>query len=160
MNTFTSADSSHMSQLVSWCFEPSQPQRITSGLNTNFTLSPSYSFHKSSYHKSCLKKFFFSLIIFRRHSSWEPASSRVTYFILQANTGTGVSHSQHTINRERFGKNAGEWTGRVEISKEEIPGSKCNMYIDLLKALKGERLSSVFSPDGGFNFCICSSPLR
>ena len=24
---------------VSWCFQPSQPQRITSGLNTNFTLS-------------------------------------------------------------------------------------------------------------------------
>ena len=40
-------------ELVSWCFEPSQPQRITSGLKTNFTLSPSYSFHKSSYHKSC-----------------------------------------------------------------------------------------------------------
>ena len=38
-------------KLVSWCFEPSQPQRITSGLNTNFTLSPSYSFHKSSYHR-------------------------------------------------------------------------------------------------------------
>ena len=27
-----------------------------------------------------------------------------------------------------FGKNAGEWIGRVEISKEEIPGSKCSMY--------------------------------
>ena len=27
-----------------------------------------------------------------------------------------------------FGKNAGEWTGRVEISKEEIPGSKHSMY--------------------------------
>ena len=26
---------------VSWCFEPSQPQRITSGLNTNFTYSVS-----------------------------------------------------------------------------------------------------------------------
>ena len=26
---------------------------ITSGLNKNFTLSPSYSFRKSSYHKSC-----------------------------------------------------------------------------------------------------------
>ena len=25
-------------------------------------------------------------------------------------------------------KNAGEWTGRVEISKEEIPGSKNSMY--------------------------------
>ena len=31
-------------------------------------------------------------------------------------------------NRERFWKNAGEWTGRVEISKEEIPGSKGSMY--------------------------------
>ena len=38
--------------LVSWCSEPSQPQRITSGLNTNFSLSPSYSFHKSLYNKS------------------------------------------------------------------------------------------------------------
>ena len=39
-------------QLVSWCFEPSQPQRITSGPNTNMNLSPSYSFHKSLYHES------------------------------------------------------------------------------------------------------------
>ena len=27
-----------------------------------------------------------------------------------------------------FGKNAGEWTGRVEISKEEIYGSRRSMY--------------------------------
>ena len=27
-----------------------------------------------------------------------------------------------------FVKNAGEWTGRVEIGKEEIPGSKLSMY--------------------------------
>ena len=26
--------------------------------------------------------------------------------------------------RKRFGKNAGEWTGRVKISKEEIPGTR------------------------------------
>ena len=31
-------------------------------------------------------------------------------------------------NRERFWKNAGEWTGSVEISKKEIPGSKRSMY--------------------------------
>ena len=37
--------------VISWCFEPSHPQRITSGLNTNFTLSTSHSFHKSPYHK-------------------------------------------------------------------------------------------------------------
>ena len=30
---------------------------------------------------------------------------------------------------ERFwGKNAGEWAGRVEMSKEEIPGSKRSMH--------------------------------
>ena len=30
--------------------------------------------------------------------------------------------------RRGFGKNAGEWTGRVKISKEEILGSKCSKY--------------------------------
>ena len=114
-----------LKKLVSWCFEPSQPQRITSGLNTNFTLSPSYTFRKSSYQKSC----FFGLFIFCGHSTREPASSRVTHFILQAYTGTGVSHSQHRKKIGRgFGINAGEWTGRVEISNEEIPGSKRSMY--------------------------------
>ena len=34
--------------------------------------------------------------------------------------------------RRGFGKNAGEWTGRVEISKEEIPGSKRIMYLYIL----------------------------
>ena len=34
-----------------------------------------------------------------------------------------VSHSQHRRNWEIWGKNAGERTTRVEISKEEIPGS-------------------------------------
>ena len=31
--------------LVSWYFEPSQPQRIISGLKTNFDLSSRYSAH-------------------------------------------------------------------------------------------------------------------
>ena len=39
-----------------------------------------------------------------------------------------VSHNQHRKNQERFWKNAGEWTGGVERSKEEIPGSKHSMY--------------------------------
>ena len=35
----------------------------------------------------------------------------------------------NTGNSERgFGKNVGEWTGRVEIGKEETPGSKCSLY--------------------------------
>ena len=106
--------------LVSWCFEPSQPQRITSGLNTNFILPPSYSFHKPWYQKSWV----FSLFIFRGHSTREPAFSRVTYFILRL-------HREEKIGRG-FGKNAGEWTGRVETSKGEIPGSKRSMYGYLL----------------------------
>ena len=39
-----------------------------------------------------------------------------------ATTDTGKKY------RERFGNNAGEWTGRVKISEEEIPGSKRSMY--------------------------------
>ena len=51
----------------------------------------------------------------------------------------------------------------VEISKEEIPGSKRSMHGNIPTysgALKGERLSSVFSSDGDFNFCVRNSPLR
>ena len=49
--------------------------------------------------------------------------SRVTYFTLRAHTETGVCHSRHRKNPgEVLEKNAGEWTGRIEISKEEIPG--------------------------------------
>jgi len=37
-----------------------------------------------------------------------------------------------TANTEKigrsFGKNAGEWSGRAEISKEEISGSTRSMY--------------------------------
>ncbi|WP_419635634.1 hypothetical protein, partial [Thiolapillus sp.] len=43
----------------------------------------------------------FSLFIFRGHSTREPASNRVTYFILRAYTGSGVSHSQH---RKKLGE--------------------------------------------------------
>ena len=71
---------------------------------------------------------FFSLFIFRGHSTWEPASGRVTYFILRAYTGTMCSPQP---THEKLGEvleNAGEWTWRVENSKEEIPGSKRSMY--------------------------------
>ena len=43
---------------------------------------------------------FLSLFIFRGHPTREPASSRVTYFILRAYTGNGVSHSQHRKKSE------------------------------------------------------------
>ena len=81
-----------------------------------------------------------SLFIFRGHSTRELASGRVTYFILWAYTGTSASYSQHRIKSgEVSEKNAGEWTGRVEISKEEIPGSKRSMYGYILTYSRLER---------------------
>ena len=41
---------------VSWCYEPSLPQQIISGLSTKFNPSPSYSFLKTLYHKSLFLK--------------------------------------------------------------------------------------------------------
>ena len=38
-----------------------------------------------------------------------------------------------------FGKNAGGWTGKVEISKEEIPGSKCSIYTERDRDTKIDR---------------------
>ena len=76
---------------------------------------------------------FRAYFIFLGHSTREPASSRVTYFILRAYTETGVSHSQRRKKSgEVFEKNAGELTRRVEISKEEIPASKRGMYSCML----------------------------
>ena len=45
--------------------------------------------------------------------------------------GLHRNHVLATANTRKigrgFGKNAGEWTSSVEISKEEIPGSKLSM---------------------------------
>ena len=40
---------------------------------------------------------------------------------------------------DRFGKNAGEWTGRVKISKEETAGTKHSMYDSTLTYSRLER---------------------
>ena len=59
-----------------------------------------------------------------------PNLSRVFLVLAIANTGK---------TRERFGKNAGEWTGRAEISKEDIPGSKRSMHGNILTSSRLER---------------------
>ena len=58
-----------------------------------------------------------------------------------------------TANTGKSGEvseNAGELTGRVEISKEEIPGSKCSMYGYILtySVFKRRTFISVLPPDG------------
>ena len=106
---------------------------------------------------------FFSLFKFRGHSTREPAYSSVTYSILRAYTGTGVKHSQHRKkHHERFWKNAGEWTGRAEISQEDIPGSKRSMYgyIWPTPGFRGRTFKLCVLTRGNFNFCVRSSPLK
>ena len=86
---------------VSWYFEPSQPQRITSGLNTNFTLSPSYSFHRSSYYKSCfVLAYLYSADT--QHGNLPPAGWPVLF--CGPTQEPCVRHSQHRKSRERFWK--------------------------------------------------------
>ena len=109
------------SQLISWCFELSQPQRITSGLNTNFSLSPSYSFHKSSYHKSC---FFQPIHIPPAFNTGTCIQQGDIFYFADLHRNRCYPQPTQEKNRERFWKKCSEWTGRVEISKEKIPGSK------------------------------------
>ena len=56
---------------------------------------------------------------FRQGDLFYSAGLHMNLVLATANTGE---------IRRGFGKNAGEWTGRVEISKEETPGSKRSMY--------------------------------
>ena len=74
--------------------------------------------------------------------------SRMTTFILRAHTGTGVSHNQHKENSvDVFRKNAGEWAGGIEISKEETSGSNHSIcgYILTYSRLQRENLSALCS---------------
>ena len=66
--------------------------------------------------------FFYSLFIFRGYSTQEPASNRVTILLC------GPTQEPILAAARGFEKNAGEWTIRVEISKEEIVGGERSMY--------------------------------
>ena len=109
-----------LAKTVSWCLQPSQPQRITSGLNTNPTIS----------------KLFILQVIIPQFMFFEPI-----YIPRALNTGTCIQQGDpfysSGLHRNRcwpqtirgkfarsFGRNAREWTGWVEISKEEIPSSR------------------------------------
>ena len=96
------------------CFEPCQVQRIASGLNTNFTLSPSYSCHKSSHHKSC----FFLAYLYSagtQHGNLPPAGWPILF--CGPTQEPCVSHSQYRKNREKFWKKC-RWMDRKGRNKQ------------------------------------------
>ena len=72
-------------------------------------------------------------------------------------SGLHRNHVLATANtgeiRRHFRKNASEWTGRVEISQEEIPGSKCIMHQKIwYKFLGSEPLVQPRPEDNNHNF--------
>ena len=99
--------------LLSWCFEPSQPQRITSGLNTNLTLSPSYSFHKSSYHKSCFWAYLYSEGT--QHRNLHLAGWPILFY--GPTQEPCVRHSEHRRNWEKFWQKS-RWMDRKGRNKQ------------------------------------------
>ena len=127
-----------------WCFEPSQPQRITLGLKTNVSLPPSYSFHELLYHKSLFLKPQLKFYPQFRNANPKKTITHVLELIYMPRAlNTGDLHragwpilfcrpSQEPVlatantakTCERFWIFLGEWTGREIINEEEIPGSK------------------------------------
>ena len=90
---------------VSWCLQPSQPQRITSGLNT--TLS-------HSFHKSC----FWAYIFYPTgtpHRNLHPAGWPILF--CGPTQEPRASNSQHRRNRERFWKKC-RWMDRKGRNKQ------------------------------------------
>ena len=83
--------------------------------------------------------FYLQVIHFTSYDTTSWGGSGETIYIPRAlNMGTCIQqgdlfYSAHLHrnekNRRGFGRNAGEWTRRVEISKEEIPGSKRSGYM-------------------------------
>ena len=119
-------------------------QWITSGLNTNFNLSPSYLFHTSrksgggrrestnlsfflSNHSSnsvnnfglqnqknnstCFEAYLYS--VGTQHENLQSAGWPILFCGPTQEPVLATANTEK--NRERFWKNAGEWTGRVEI---------------------------------------------
>ena len=94
----------------------------------------------AEYKLHSVSKIFISQVIIPEVMVFEPI-----YIPRELNTGTCIwqgdlfysaglhrNHVLATANTGKiargFGKNAGEWSRRVEISKEEIPGSKRSKY--------------------------------
>ena len=88
---------------------------------------------------------FWSLAILHKHSTQEPASfvcNDEQGNLFYSSAGPHRNQSQPTQKKLRrdFGQNEGEWTRRVKISKEEVPGSRHSThgYIQTCSRLKRE----------------------
>ena len=92
-----------VSQLVSWCSEPSLSKRTISRLKTNFSQSPSYSFHKSLHHKSLSLKPRLNYILKFQNANSENTVTRFGAYLYSAGTKQGNLHQLSvTMSRATF----------------------------------------------------------
>ena len=63
--------------------------------------------------------FFYSLFIFLGHSTREPASSKVTYFILRGPTQEPVLAAANTGKQQTKQTNSGEVLGKMQVNGPE-----------------------------------------
>ena len=108
-NTFDRA----LCQLVSWCFEPRQPERIIPWLKTNFSLSPRYSVHKSLDYKFFSNHYSLSNITQRNQFSWTPHSQMNNIISSEwSNIFHGILHSRryNWIFSTKYANNILHWT--------------------------------------------------
>ena len=88
---------------VRWYFEPSQPQRIISGLRPNFNLCPSYSAHKSSNHKFSSggyqsSKLHLQNINIKKHHPETVAETKIPCWFNANNQNTCTCQSKVTVS--------------------------------------------------------------
>ena len=84
----------------------------------------------------------------------------MTYSFYGPTQGPRLTTANTGKTQQRFWKNAGELTARVEICKEEIPGSKYRMYGYVLtySRLYTENLKLCVPNRWDFNFCVRELP--
>ena len=108
---------------------------------------------------------FLSLFIFCGHSTQEPALTRLTILFCGPTQEPMLAIVNTGKNWERFWKKCRWiWTGRVEIGKEEIPGSRRSMYGYIVywttPGFKERTCKLCALTRWDFYSCVHSSPLQ
>ena len=99
-----------------------------------------------------------SLLIFHGHSTRDP----VLVVCNDEQADLFYSAGPHRKNSGAILENAGEWTERVEVSEETIPGSglACTATYGPAPGFKGKTFELRVLNRCFFNFCLGNTPLR
>ena len=139
------------SLVVSWCFEPSQPQRITSGLKTNFSVAPSYSINiivkRSAGNKEMFTRFSLTFDTHKKKSLRSEGYIHRTSILLPtaANPGRarikpGTHCPEHYIytvplGRTPMGNSGCSSAGKASCEGVALPNLRCTLGVFVFQHL-------------------------